>query len=326
MSASQVARAGVDTAKKLIVTGAATVAVNNKAVAIETSLLIDGDVVVSSPVSVFAENKKLAVIGAVTAKGRVVSSGSPTVYAGNNGYVAFTSQNFVHLDKSPKIQLSAAAQSAADTKVSAYVSDPDKYYNALAASDGVKGNYAGTVDDDSKTIGIISITTSSSDIIPFLQKTLAEADNRLWRETGQNGKSSNPNIVAIWNNLGYPSSGAWTTDQTAWCMGFINFALKCSGYRYVQTASAAAITSNPERWKAVQIPKEQARPGDIAFWSYRHVNFVYTANNGKFTFVGGNQSPKGGNNPNDGDVTISYPAGTGANNPNWVSCWRPSKI
>jgi hypothetical protein len=109
-------------------------------------------------------------------------------------------------------------------------------------------------------------------------------------------------------------------------MGFINFGLKSCGYRYFQTASAAAITTSPGKWNATQVPKDQAQPGDIAFWSYRHVNFVYTAQNGKYTFVGGNQTPSGGkNNPDDGDITKSYPNGTGANNANWVSCWRPSK-
>jgi hypothetical protein len=154
---------------------------------------------------------------------------------------------------------------------------------------------------------------------------MEEAGRGMWRETGQAGGVSNKNITGIWSNLGYPNSGPWVSDQTAWCMGFINFGLKCSGYKYVQTASAAAITTTPERWGAVQVPKDQAQPGDIAFWSYRHVNFVYTANNGKFTFVGGNQSPKASNNPNDGDVTISYPGGTAASNPSWVSCWRITK-
>jgi len=109
-------------------------------------------------------------------------------------------------------------------------------------------------------------------------------------------------------------------------MGFVNFALKGAGYRYVQTASAQALPSNPGRWNATQVPKDQAQPGDIAYWGYHHVNFVYTAKNGKFSFVGGNQTPHGGsNNPSDGDVTISYPGGTTAGNSNWVSCWRPSK-
>ena len=223
----------------------------------------------------------------------------------------------------------AEASSQVNTYVAAQNGQPNQYYNAAAAADGVKGNYAGTVDDGTTAtaaVSLISTDTTFSSIVPFLDKCLDEAAQGKWRETGQGGKPSNPNITGIWQNIGYPSSSPWTTDQTAWCMGYINFGLKSSGYRYFQTASAAAITTNPEKWNAVQVPKDQAQPGDIAFWSYRHVNFVYTAQNGKYTFVGGNQSPKASNNPDDGDVTKSYPNGTGANNANWVSCWRPSKI
>ena len=219
--------------------------------------------------------------------------------------------------------------SQVNTYVAAQNGQPNQYYNAAAAADGVKGNYAGTVDDGTTAtaaVSLISTDTTFSSIVPFLDKCLDEAAQGKWRETGQGGKPSNPTITGIWQNIGYPNSGIWTTDQTAWCMGFINFGLKSSGYRYFQTASAAAITTNPEKWGILApVPKDQAQPGDIAFWSYRHVNFVYTAQNGKYTFVGGNQSPKASNNPSDGDVTKSYPGGTGANNANWVSCWRPVK-
>jgi len=219
--------------------------------------------------------------------------------------------------------------SQVNTYVAAQNGQPNQYYSAAAAADGVKGNYAGTVDDATTAtaaVSAISTDTTFSSLVPFLSKCLDEAAAGKWRETGQGGKPSNPTITGVWQNLGYPNSGIWTTDQTAWCMGFVNFGLKSCGYRYFQTASAAAITTNPEKWNAVQVPKDQAQPGDIAFWSYRHVNFVYTAQNGKFTFVGGNQTPSGGkNNPDDGDLTKSYPNGTGANNANWVSCWRPSK-
>jgi hypothetical protein len=204
---------------------------------------------------------------------------------------------------------------------------PNQYYQPEAAAGGVKGNYQpppAPASPSSVPTGKIASDPTASDIIPFLQARLSEATTGKWRETGQGGKASNPNITGIWTNLGY-SGNPWTTDQTAWCMGWINYTLKNSGYRYVQTASAALITTNPEKWNAKQVPKEQAQPGDIAFWSYRHVNFIYTANNGKYTFVGGNQSPKASNNPNDGDLTISYPGGTAASNGNWVSCWRPSK-
>jgi len=238
------------------------------------------------------------------------------------------SASFAGLSVSVSIQL--PNQDKADSATSAYLAaqtsdQPNQYYNATAAEGGVKGNYAGTVDDGSTSTGLIATDASFSDIVPWMQKTYEEAQRGMWRETGQGGKPSNPNITGIWKNIGYPASGAWLSDQTAWCMGFVNFGLKASGYKYVQTAWAAAITTNPERWGAVQVPKEQARPGDIAFWSYRHVNFVYEKKGAGFNFFGGNQSPKASNNPNDGDATISWPSGISPSNPTWVSCWRPSK-
>jgi hypothetical protein len=208
-------------------------------------------------------------------------------------------------------------------------SGPNSFYNGNAAVDGVKGNYSPAEDGVDITnianTGTISTSTSSASLVAFLQNVVSEASRGMWRETGQGGKPSNPNITGIWSNLGFGTASPWNTDQTAWCMGFVNYALKASGYKYVKTASAAAITQNPAAWGAVQVPKDQAQPGDIAFWNYRHVNFVYTANAGKYTFVGGNQSPKASNNPNDGDVTQSYPNGAPASLPTWVSCYRPTK-
>lgn len=230
----------------------------------------------------------------------------------------------VSISLDPAVQEEIAAQTNA--YVAAQNGQPNQFYSAAAAQDGVKGNYAGTPEDGTTSTGTVATDAQFNDISAFLTKCLDEAAQGKWRETGQGGKPSNPTITGIWQNLGIGTTGPWATDQTAWCMGFVNFALKSSGYKYVQTASAAAITQTPARWNAVQVPKEQAQPGDIAFWSYRHVNFVYTAQNGKYTFVGGNQTPSGGkNNPDDGDVTKSYPGGTPASNANWVSCWRPSK-
>ena len=262
---------------------------------------------------------------------------SGNVYANNVPIALWNSPGgsgtFGGISVSVSVELDPLVVEEASNQVNTYIAaqngQPNQYYNAAAAADGVKGNYAGTVDDGTTAtaaVSTISTDTTFSSLVPFLSKCLDEAAAGKWRETGQGGKPSNPTITGIWQNLGYPSSSPWTTDQTAWCMGFVNFGLKSCGYRYFQTASAAAITTNPEKWNATQVPKEQAQPGDIAFWSYRHVNFVYTAQNGKFTFVGGNQTPSGGkNNPDDGDITKSYPGGTGANNANWVSCWRPSK-
>jgi len=259
---------------------------------------------------------------------------SPNVFANNVAMALWQtpgeSASYAGVSVSPSIQIPQQIQDAINSSSAAYVASqtgqPNQYYSATAAEGGVKGNYAGTPDDASTGTGLIATDASFSDIVPWMQKTYEEAQRGMWRETGQGGKPSNPNITGIWKTLGIGTTGAWTTDQTAWCMGFVNFGLKASGYKYVQTASAAAITQTPGRWGAVQVPKEQAQPGDIAFWSYRHVNFVYEKKGAGFTFFGGNQTPKGGsNNPDDGDATISYPGGTPASNSNWVSCWRPSK-
>lgn len=249
------------------------------------------------------------------------------------GYIS-VSQTVVGVEADTPVSINPAAQADVDAKIVSYTAAqtgtnatlPNVYYSSTATTDGVKGNYQPTPEVATISTGTILASPPETDLVVFLTKCLEEASRGLWRETGQGGAASNPNIVGIWSNLGYPSSGAWLSDQTAWCAGFMNFALKSTGYRYVQSAAALAITQTPEKWNAVQIPKTEAQPGDIAFWSYRHVNFVYKKQNNKFSFVGGNQSPKGGsNNPNDGDLTESYPNGTLATNPNWISCWRPSK-
>ena len=227
---------------------------------------------------------------------------------------------------SPPVQLKYAISEENEAMQAAYLEDPNKFYNKDAAADGVKPNYAGTPKDDGQGKSLIA-GGATSDIAAFLEKQLqATSQTGYWRETGQGGAASNINITRIWADLGYPKQGMWLSDQTAWCMGFVNWTLKQCGYRYVQTASAKEIAANPQKWNAKQVPIEQAEPGDIVLWSYSHVNFVYRNTNGKLSFVGGNQSPsKGGNNPNDGDVTHSWPSGWNASRGGIVGIFRPSK-
>ncbi len=251
---------------------------------------------------------------------------SSNVYA-NNVPIALwlepgTSAGFVGVTINSAPTLNTAEVTAAAETTTAYVSNPDSFYNKEAARDGVKPNYPGTPEDTTTSTGVVDVATASG-IIPFLTATLEEAGRGMWRESGQGGGTSNKNILKIWQALGF-SGSPWTTDQTAWCMGFVNFALKCSGKTYVQTASAKAIKQQPNRWGATQVTPATAQPGDIVLWKYSHVNFIYTLNNGKATFVGGNQTPTSGknNNPSDGDVTISYAGGTPLTNPNIDSIWR----
>ena len=112
-------------------------------------------------------------------------------------------------------------------------------------------------------------------------------------------------------------------------MGFVNWTLKQCGYRYTSRASARSILTNTIDWQAFKINNFQdALPGDIALWSYNHVNFVYSNINNKLTFVGGNQSPKGGkNNPSDGDLTHNWTGGYAPpGNGSLVAIFRPSAL
>ena len=176
----------------------------------------------------------------------------------------------------------------------------------------------------------------SDDIVRWLGARVEEANRGMWTRVSPPVPAApinpgNPNIIGIWESLGIKSYAS--NDQTAWCMGFVNFALKQCGYKWCPEASSWAIRNNPGRWGATAVPTDQGQPGDIALWSYGHVNIVYTANNGKYTFVGGNQGGKtasaGGtkNNPVKSTVSISWPSGygRGAGDGTLVGLWRPTK-
>lgn len=221
---------------------------------------------------------------------------------------------------------------------SSYLANPDSFYNPQAAADGVKPNYPGTPDIAPGDVpaglpgDVPPPTTAQADgIVPFLTQLLQEAalpptGRRAWAETGMGGRPSNQNIVNIWRTLGFPANNSyWQTDQTPWCMGFVNWVLKSTGYKFVQTASARAIR-NYRQWGAQPVPRNQGQPGDIVLWTYSHVNFIYTANNGVYSFVGGNQTDSDGtrnNNPSGGSLTHNYKNGLSGNHNTIEGIFRP---
>lgn len=206
-----------------------------------------------------------------------------------------------------------------------FISNPENF--AIDTDDQVKLFFPGTPDQSTQADAQISAAVAE-DIVPFLAQLLEEANRGVWEETGMGGRPSNPNIINLWKELGYPQSGPWLTDQTPWCMGFVNFVLKRTGYRYIQTARAFDIRDRTAAYGATQIPLNQGQPGDIAVWSYSHVNFVYTATGGRYTFVGGNQSTRArnNNNPSSGTITNSWPGGYAPpGNASLRALYRPTK-
>lgn len=215
---------------------------------------------------------------------------------------------------------------------SAYTANPDNYEmpSEAVAQGAIQPTYQGAPAEITTSTGTIS-TPTASDLIPFLAVRLDEADRGMWNRTYAKTGVSNPNIISIWSSIGLTQ---FTTDVTPWCMGFVNFALKACGYYWCSEAGAIAIANNPIRWHATSVPLTQGQPGDICVWNYsgaKHVNFIYTANSGSYTFVGGNQSGKSphNNNPDGSSVSIGWPGGwTTAKNTDkatLMSIWRPSK-
>jgi uncharacterized protein (TIGR02594 family) len=259
---------------------------------------------------------------------------SNNVYA-NNVQVALwqapgTSEAFAFAVIADPVELEPGVGTAVETQTAAYIANPSSFYNPQAERNGVKGNFAPiTVTEVSTGTNVPTPPTTAiaADIVPFLNHLLGEAGRGMWRESGQGGNPSNPNIVNIWKELGFPAIAYWQTDQTPWCMGFVNWVLKKCGYRWCKEAGAPAIKAKPSRWNATSVPINAGQPGDIVLWNFSHVSFILTADNGKYTFCGGNQTPSSGknNNPADGDLTISWKSGWTPSRGSIDSIWRPSK-
>lgn len=170
------------------------------------------------------------------------------------------------------------------------------------------------------------------------------------------GEFQNQKILGIWKEIGYVNANVWYTDQTAWCMGFLNFTLKKAGYRYIQSATAKHLYTKQADYQSTEITDfTEAKCGDMCYWSSSHVNFIYSNNPDKklMSFVGGNQgaglladaltenNPAGGSvthswagkvsspyNPNGregGDGAYNYSKGT-PHNTQLLRIFRPKKI
>jgi hypothetical protein len=322
---------------------AATVGLNGEVVALTSAGLVNihgtsvslGATVIA-PLQTFTTVSPTPVTG-VPVPGIAAGEGVPAYTTGLGEAVPVLEYNDppVFFEKSPSIRLPEDRQLDIDQQTIEYVKNPRSFYNGDAANGGVKENYRGTPDTSGFGSSYINPnnpnTSDGSDLKAWLDQQLAKTNSsKYWLETGMGGNPSNPNILNIWRDLGFGNKGAWNSDQTSWCMGFVNYGLKQNGYRYVQTASAFDIRNRISDYGALRVlnPRE-AQSGDIALWSYGHVSFVYENNNGILNFVGGNQkcrNSNGNGDPSQGDVSIAWRGGFSAPaDGTLIGIFRPSK-
>lgn len=267
--------------------------------------------IVQSVSTVFVENIPAVHLGHIASCGCPLTSGSPNVFVsdetGGGGSVPTrTSTLFTYGDSKP------AVDSPKYTGTPTYNKEYDNKERAQEKPNQSPDFEAPPVQDQP----ITKCESGGNNILPFLQKCLQEAKSGTWRETGQSGGTSNPNILNMWKNIGC----TFNSDQVPWCAGFACFAMKQSGMKWIREPGARNLANSFSKYGGKEVPISDMRPGDLVLWSSGHVNFCYTGNGQKATFVGGNQQPNGASGPpvrdpkNDGDVTISWPNG-----------WTPAK-
>lgn len=214
------------------------------------------------------------------------------------------------------VKLDQKAEEGNTANFTNYIKKPYDATGGEADKNGVKKNFPGTPDTTGLAEAVpdmnqpTPVLTGKKTAISFVTKCLNEAKLGQWSETGMGGKASNGRILGIWKSLGFPQSGIWTSDQTAWCAGFVNYALQQSGLPYVQDAGARNTISKLLSKGHAEEVKGDWEPGDIVLWKFSHVNFVFKVDmkSKKASFVGGNQSDKArnANNPSGGTVSESW--------------------
>jgi hypothetical protein len=231
-------------------------------------------------------------------------------------------------DKPVQGSADAVAQQQAITKQT--LTNPSVYNSPANAAGGIKTNYPPETatsysgGDAKKDPGSPPCGSAGTSIVSFLDKCLAEAAQGTWRECGQGGKQSNPTILNAWKNIGLSAS----TDQTPWCMVFTQFVLKQCGYFYLSSASAADLSSPKLKTTTVTTNvneiSSKGQPGDLILFNRQgghHAAVLYQAT-GKVYWVGGNQTPSGAHNPDDGYVTKS--SGDSFLKSNFAGLYRPT--
>jgi hypothetical protein len=239
------------------------------------------------------------------------------------------SSMFAFADDAP-VQVSAEAKAQQQAITKQTLSNPSVYNSPANAAGGLKTNYPPETQasysggDAKKDPGAPPCGSVGTSIVSFLDKCLSEASQGTWRESGQGGKPSNPNILNAWKNIGLSTS----TDQTPWCMVFTQFVLKQCGYYYIASASAADLASPKLKTTVVTTSvseiSSKGQPGDLILFNRQgghHAAILYQAS-GKVYWVGGNQTPSGAHSPDDGDVTKS--SGDSFLSSNFAGLYRPT--
>lgn len=182
------------------------------------------------------------------------------------------------------------------------IANPATYDNPYNREKGIvegadmparEDNIPGVVAAPTQTVKTCSRGSAASvdTLIGLIQQTLQEAKGtQAWQALFRKTGTSNPNVVQLYTEVGYPG----LQDNTAWCAAFTGTMLKRSCYKFLKTLSSRAYLNY-----GTPIPDiSQARRGDILIFprptagpEFGHVCFFWDYNgSNSVTVIGGNQS------------------------------------
>lgn len=141
----------------------------------------------------------------------------------------------------------------------------------------------------------LSNTDEQMNIYELALENISLGENAWTEFNGSSKASSNPNIIALWEEMGIPVQ----SDSTAWCAVYLGATLKRSGNVALVTAQARQYLNYPGK----EIALEDIEAGDICiFWRGSYYDTVhghvaiYTGKpitNGRIECIGGNQGTPG---------------------------------
>jgi uncharacterized protein (TIGR02594 family) len=188
----------------------------------------------------------------------------------------------------PRIDLNPPGASVGS--VNPILVDPPVPYEANIQPVSVPAGYPANPEQYEGPIEYVEQAPANCGEVPHRNPYDAAADALALGESNWNETGDNPNITALWDEIGY--NGAQFADETAWCAVFVGAMLKRSGNKYIQTASSQAYASY-----GIEVDPADVQQGDIVVF-YRqspssglgHVGFATGSSTGTtIEVLGGNQ-------------------------------------
>ena len=192
------------------------------------------DIQVTGSSNVFVDNLQVVRVTDIDSSGDSQDTGSPDVYIGDS--TPSGSAIFANTTPEAAVTITLVQQTQYESNVAnvAKYNTPDNIANGVDEHPEMPDDPANPPAPTPPAVANPDCAGGAGDMGTALDQALSEASNGQWRETGDN-----PNIVALYANVGFPQ---FKSDSTAWCAGFVGSELKKNCFKFLKSLSAGSYT------------------------------------------------------------------------------------